>query len=220
MSEIIFVSDTIRKKFANIYNFQRSYHVLYNIVDAKKYAPPLPSPPNKIPKIISVGRIVEVKAFDRIIRVASLLKSNGYQAEFQIVGDGPLKTELSQLAKELNVHDYVKFLGEVESPYKLMEASDIVLITSKIEGFSMVAIEAFALGKPVISTNFPAAYEVLNNGQFGMISKEDDESIYASVKYFLDAPDLLISFANRSAEGYAHFSQKSTREQLYNLICG
>lgn len=218
MSDIVFVSKTVRDKFAILFNFNGSFHVLYNIVEMEGYSASIEKKRNNILTVISVGRLVEVKAFDRIVRVAALAKDNSYKVKFVIVGDGPLRNDLERLVKNLNVGDYVQFVGAVSPPYDLMINADIILITSIVEGFPLVVMEAFALNKPVIATRFSAASEVLNDGEFGMLSNHDDHSIFEAVHYFLSNPKELDVYGEKASLGHKHFSKHSTVGQLMQII--
>jgi glycosyltransferase involved in cell wall biosynthesis len=218
MSDIIFVSQTVQNRVVNFFNLIGSFHVLYNIVDIPEEAATHDNPKNNTLTVISIGRLIEVKAFDRVVRVAALAKADGCAVRFIIIGDGPLKNDLEQLARSLNVSDYVEFMGEVTPPYEFMTKADVVLVTSTVEGFPMVVMEAFALNKPVIATKFAAAYEVLNNGEFGMLTEHDDLSIYHSIKFFLNNLEGLKLYQYKSSLGLKYFSKRSTVNELIQII--
>ena len=108
--------------------------------------------------VLSVGRLVPYKGYDTLIRAASLL-SEDY--EFVISGTGPLSDSLSAQAQSLGVSDRVHFLGRLDDDdlHTYMAACDVFALTSsmKTEAFGIVQIEAFSLGKPVVSTRIPGS---------------------------------------------------------------
>jgi len=103
----------------------------------------------------SVGRLHEVKDIDTFLRAAKLVADQKRGVKFLVSGDGPEKERLETLARELGIGDAVTFSGfsDVRDAYKAM---DIMLFTSRTEGFGMVLVEAMAAGVPVVTTNVGA----------------------------------------------------------------
>ena len=106
--------------------------------------------------LLSVGRLVEAKGFDILIK--SLSKTN---LKLNIVGEGPLRRDLEHLISSLGLSGRVKILGHREDIARLMQQSLAVVISSRREGFSYVFAEALLTKTPVISTDVPVANEVL-----------------------------------------------------------
>ena len=109
--------------------------------------------------MLSVGRLDPIKGFDRLIREVSKLQID-YQLD--IVGDGPQKTELEALIKVLKLEENVRLLGYQSNIPEKMTESDIAIINSLSEGFSIVAIEALYYAKVLISTNVGVSDEILD----------------------------------------------------------
>ena len=109
----------------------------------------VPKEENGNGKLVVVGRLATVKQVDGIIRALSLL--GGSAPNLWIIGDGPLRHELEQLARSLNLGESVTFAGEQENPYPYIAAADALVINSKHEVFPNVVLEALALRKPVIA---------------------------------------------------------------------
>src|SRR5690606_40227414 len=91
---------------------------------------------------VTVGRLTFPKKMDRVIRLASRLKQEGVDVNFQIVGDGELKNDLLSLRKELDVEDNVQFTGFVKNPFSYIKNADLMLVSSAYEGFGLVVCEA------------------------------------------------------------------------------
>jgi len=104
------------------------------------------------PILLFVGRLVPYKGVDVLLRAMS-----GLDADLMLVGDGPLRGSLQDLAAELGVADRVHFLGEVgdESLLAWYHACDALVLPSvtRQEAFGMVQLEAMLCGHPVVSTD-------------------------------------------------------------------
>ncbi len=106
-------------------------------------------------KIVSVGRLEDVKDFSLLIDVFSNIvdkhKNNDWNLE--IIGSGSLKEELENKIKVLNLKDNIKLLGDlpIDMVYKSLSESSIFVLSSKSESFSLVICEAMDVGLPVVS---------------------------------------------------------------------
>jgi glycosyltransferase involved in cell wall biosynthesis len=102
------------------------------------------------PVVACFARLHRQKDHHTLLRAMRLLP-----ADFRllVVGDGPMRAELERAAGELEVADRTVFLPAVENPYPLMRRADVVALTSREEGFGLVALEAAALGVPFVGTS-------------------------------------------------------------------
>ena len=112
---------------------------------------------NSVFTIIAVGRLEKIKAFDRLINECSKLK---FDFNLMIVGEGKERGNLEKLATDLNIKDKVKFLGFRLDIPQLMQRSDVVVVCSHSEGFSLVLIEAMFYSKMAISRRVGIAAEI------------------------------------------------------------
>ena len=81
-----------------------------------------------------------------------------------------------------NVH----LLGYQDNPFPIVNQADLICLLSRAEGFSMVLLEALALGKPIITTKTGAAETLINNTKCGRIINTDEDAVEA-IQYFLNA---------------------------------
>lgn len=87
-----------------------------------------------------------------------------------ILGEGPLRTTLSERAAERGVLEDLDMPGFVDNPYAYMSAAGVFVVSSEVEGLSNVLVEAMACGAPVVSTDCPSGpREVLEDGRWGRL---------------------------------------------------
>ena len=96
------------------------------------------------------------------------------EAKLLMVGDGPERAAAERRALELDVAEDVVFLGKVKNPIEPLLISDLLVLPSETESFGLVALEAFAAGVPVISTNVGGLPEVNLQGKTGMLRPVGD----------------------------------------------
>jgi len=125
--------------------------------------------------IISVGRLVKQKRYDRLLRAFYLIRKYQKSARLIILGEGILKRELESLALKLKINRFVSFIGYKDNPYSWMSKADIFVLCSDYEGFPNVLIEAMACCVPVISTDcLSGPREIIKNGKDGILIQPDD----------------------------------------------
>ncbi len=137
--------------------------------------------------IISVGRLVYYKGFEYLIRAMS-----GVQGKLLIIGDGPLRSELQNLAADLGVSGKVVFAGEIQNsdtvPY--YHAADVFALASvaRSEAFGIVQIEAMAAGLPVVNTNLDSGVPFVSlDQQTGItVPPADSPALAAALNRLLD----------------------------------
>ena len=127
-------------------------------------------------KILSVGRLTYQKGFDIAVETAKILKENGFEFQWLIIGDGKLKKNLNSMIKKLNLEDSVRLLGTRSNPYIYMDQCDILVQTSRFEGKSVVLDEAKILNKPILATNYKTITDQLSD-DIGFIVGMDPKEI-------------------------------------------
>ncbi len=134
--------------------------------------------------LISVGRISPQKAFWRLLKAVSIVKSDIKDIKVVILGrelDGSQNTELlMRIIGKYNLQEHVELIGFKKNPYQYMNLSAAFVLTSKFEGFPNAMTEAMAVGLPVISVNcLSGPKEILANGEYGILipQYEDGENL-------------------------------------------
>lgn len=111
-------------------------------------------------KFLTVGRLTRIKGIDVVLWALSELKS--YEWQLDIVGDGPQRHELEELAQSLELNERVKFHGAKAKPEveEFMSKASCLLFPSYSEGMGLVVLEAVAMGLPVIASDLEALREI------------------------------------------------------------
>lgn len=140
-----------------------------------------------------LGRLVDVKAVDRVINAMALLNQDDRKrCQLVIAGDGAIKSNLEQLSAELNLLEDVTFLGGIPSTQtpQIFSQADVVLVPSHQEPWGLVVNEALSSGKPVIAPNWiGSCLDLIIDHQTGIVMKDNlPNTIAAAMKFFIDNP--------------------------------
>lgn len=178
-TKIICVSNQAKKAFLNLYpKFKDRVDVIYNPIDnkeiIKKSKEKIENFRDEIFTFISVGRLVKEKGFDVLLKAHKALLEEGILNNIVILGEGSEREELEKYIKENNLKNSVKLLGFKENPYPYIKKSDVVILSSRYEGFSLVIAESLVLNKKIISTDCTGAMEILENGKYGLIVEKEN----------------------------------------------
>jgi glycosyltransferase involved in cell wall biosynthesis len=101
--------------------------------------------------LVSVGRLATQKSLPDLLR--AFAAASDPADRLVLVGDGPLRAELTDLAEALGVADRVELPGFLREPWPVVAAADALLLVSQAEGMPNVVLEALAVGTPVIATD-------------------------------------------------------------------
>ncbi len=141
-------------------------------------------------RFVTVGRMVPQKAYDLAVLTAEELRKRGHRFKWSFVGNGSDRPMVEKMVAERNLEDYVELLGEKANPYPYMAACDIYVQTSRFEGFGLTVTEARILGKAEVCTNFPSAYNQIEDGKNGLICEMNPYDIADKIEMLISDPDL------------------------------
>ena len=212
---IVAVSDSIRLDSARFFGLDPARVVrLYNplpIASIRQRArAAVSSAEGPRPRfIVGCGRLVRMKGFPDLLRAfASIRKDHALQ--LVILGEGPERATLTELARELGIDKDVLMPGFVENPWAYFaRASAFVLPSLFGESFSMVLVEAMACGVPVIASRCEwGPEEILDHGRYGLLYTPGDvDALTRQLRTVLEGPTVGPSLT-RAASGRAEeFSQ-------------
>ena len=163
-------------------------------------------------KLLSVGRLVELKGFHLCVKSLKMLRDDGLDATWYVAGDGPFRKELEEEIARYSLQDHFILLGNCENPYCYMLNADVCVQPSSYEGLHVTVWEEKMLSKPVVVSDIPAHRELITDGENGMVTCRDSDSIYSAVKSLLEDAKL------REVLGQAPCSKACTRQQTICAI--
>jgi len=158
--------------------------------------------PGQPPVILGVGELSTRKDFATLVRAFAHVRS-ARACRLVILGRGRREAALRQLAQDLGVETDVNLGGFVENPYTYMHRAAVFVLSSRIEGFGNVLVEALAAGAPVVATNCPSGPgEILDDGRFGaLVPVGDVQAMAAAITQTLDRP-ISVSLRQAAIEPY------------------
>jgi len=123
--------------------------------------------------VCHISNFRPVKRVDDVLRVFAKVNAH-IPSKLILVGDGPDRYHCERLCRELNLCDQVIFLGKLRDTTHVLEIADVFLLPSETESFGLAALEAMAVGVPVISSNTGGIPEVNIHGYSGYLSDVGD----------------------------------------------
>ena len=161
--------------------------------------------------------MIEVKGYDRLLKVVKRLNNDGLQFELWLVGYGKDEEKLKRFTAENNLTN-VKFLGKQKNPYKYMKNADLYVCSSKYEGFNLTVAEALFLGTPVLSTDCTGPREILDDGKYGMLVDNSEDGLYNGILRLINQKDLLKEYRTKAIERQSFFDESRIISQIKNLF--
>jgi glycosyltransferase involved in cell wall biosynthesis len=176
----------------------------------------------------TLGRMVEKKGFDVLIRAIAELRNRPYRIELSIAGDGPLRGELKALADALDMTQFVTFEGALahSDVAGWMRGLDAFVLACKkdrngdMDGIPVVLMEAMSQSVPVISTRISGIPELIIHDRTGLLANPDDHrDLSAQIERLMEFPDLRERFV-REAAGHVEkeFGQNVNLRRLLNCF--
>ncbi len=121
-----------------------------------------------------VGRLVPIKGCEYFLYALERIRRRRPDIKGIIVGDGPLRSELEELAKKLGLSENVVFSGVREDIPEIMHALDLFVLTSLNEGLGRVLLEAMACGVPVVASRVGGVAEIVLHREVGLLVPPGD----------------------------------------------
>jgi glycosyltransferase involved in cell wall biosynthesis len=169
-----------------------------------------------------VGRLVGVKRPDLFLATAaSLRRSHPHLPwHFHVIGDGPLAGPMKELANGLSLGSTVTFHGHRTDVVSCISSLDLLMLTSDHEGLPMVALEALAVGTPVVAHAVGGLVELLSGAGSRALVADQDAQLYAgAVLAFLAAPRKRDVFEfDHVIQRYSAATNASRVAQLYREL--
>lgn len=141
--------------------------------------------------LVTVARIENrQKRIDRIIECCKLFRdSEVHNVFWTVVGDGEDLYEMKQKAENERLSEYLQFVGRKLNTIPYMQHADLFIQTSDYEAYSMVLIEALAVGCPCVCTNYESADNIITDGMNGWLVEKNENAIYKKIIELLCNPE-------------------------------
>lgn len=164
-------------------------------------------------KIISIGRLCDIKGIDLAIEAAKILKDAGKQYKWYIIGEGPNEGRYRSQIKRLGLEDNFYLLGIKSNPYPFIKYADIFVMPSRSEGKSIALDEAKLLEKPIVVTKYPSVYDAISDGETGLLAEISPDSIADNIIKLYESPEL-----RKKLSLQLHMSAKSNEKEVIELF--
>lgn len=221
--KVVCVSEQVMMCYRSMFGEEPQSLVLYNTVDdeeirGKANASVDVIPQRDRPVAATVGRMYHQKGYDRLLEAHHKLLQDGIVYDLWILGEGPERGMLEKMVQDYGMEETVHFLGFQQNPYAFMKAADLIVCSSRYEGFSTVITEALILGKPVVTTPCSGMRELLGDSQYGLITEDSVDGIYSGMKKMLEDPSLRESYAQAAAQRGTVFSKAERIAETENFF--
>ncbi|MFK7696374.1 glycosyltransferase family 4 protein [Paenibacillus sp. HJGM_3] len=146
--------------------------VIPNGFDERRFRPI--SHENAVPQLITVCRLVPAKGIDTLLQACAELKRRGLPFVLHLIGDGPIREELEQMAIDLNIYEEIIFYGYMLHPEEFMPFFDIFVLPSRAEAFGSVFAEAALCCLALVGTDVGGIAEQIEHGRNGLLVPPND----------------------------------------------
>jgi glycosyltransferase involved in cell wall biosynthesis len=172
----------------------------------------------------TLGRMVEKKGFDVLIRAIAYLKATGHKVRLRIAGDGPLSSELALLVKDLGIADITRIDGQLHHHHVAdwMRQLDLFVLACKkdrngdMDGIPVVLMEAMSQSVPVISTRMSGIPELVVHELTGLLAEPNDHlDLARQIARMITSTELRVAMTDRAREHVMNeFGQASNLDRL------
>lgn len=155
--------------------------------------------------LMHVSNFRKVKRVGDVLRMFDIVRKK-IPARLILIGDGPERSNIDKLCRELDTCSQITSLGKVSEPGSFLSIADLFVLPSETESFGLAALEAMAAGVPVISTNTGGLPEINKGGYSGMLSNVGDvENMAKNALYILESDERLAEFKHHAKTQAANF---------------
>lgn len=199
---IIAVSDGVKQAFYNVYGIDK-VKVIENFVDTNKIIKLSREEGLNLDKndinFISVGRLHEMKGYDRLVKIIGSIKKEGNLPDnfkLRIYGDGPLRETIQRLIIENGLESNVILMGRTKNPYKEIKNNSLFILPSYYEPFGIVIVEAMTLHVPVLACANAATSKLIKDKYNGLIVENSDIALKKGLEYLINNPKTIEKYHN------------------------
>lgn len=175
------------------------------------------------PVLSSIGRLSAEKGHLDLVEALGILSRRGHQVSLVLVGDGPERPRLEARIRDLGLGDRVHLTGYLDQPQRVLEETDLAVLPSHTEGLPNAALEAMAMGVPVLATRVGGTPEVVTDGVSGrLVDARSPQALADGIDDFLSHRDSWQALAAAGREvvvRHFDFAARTRRiEHLYSTL--
>lgn len=180
MDQILLVSSSIQKEAVFFSKREKRIHLIGNPVDEKQILKKAQEYTVNSCDLLYVGRFTEAKNPKCFINIVKNMDEKGQKITATMIGNGDLYEECKSYMENLQISATIAYEGFQENPYPYMKEAKILLITSKWEGYGLVAREAITLGTPVLAMDVGGLHEIFKGMPEALCKSEEEmkEKVY------------------------------------------
>ncbi len=209
---IVCVSESVRSRLIQSGVPDRKLDVILNGIAASDFANAPCERNLDEPLIGMVGRLVDAKGFQLVLRRAPAILKQFPKARFALIGEGPQREEWTRLVKELGIESRVSFAGVQKEMAPIYGSFSMFVLPSFNEGMPMTILEAMATGVPVIATRVGSIPRMIHHEQTGLlIDKGDGAGLQSAIERLLANPEFRKDLGGR---GQAFVEKNASIEQV------
>ena len=168
--------------------------------------------------VLFVGRLVYEKGPHIVLEAANILRRN--DIKFLFVGEGSMKPYLLELGRKLGISERLYFLGHIPDDilYAIYKIASVAVFPSLYEPFGIVALEAMALGTPVIASAVGGLNEIVIDGYNGIkITPGSAYELAEAILKIIDNPSLSKKFVENAKNFIKNFTWEKAAEETIKL---
>jgi len=162
------------------------------------------------PILVSIMNMTPYKDYFTIFKALELLKQEGINFTYYIIGDGPLRANYESYLSKSIIKCNVVLLGNINSPEEYLVQSDIFIHSSKGEGVSNAILEAMYMGLPIITTDTGGTLEILEDNAI-TFSYQDYQALYEGLNILINDEKLRKRMGEKS---HSIVKEKFTTERM------
>lgn len=145
---------------------------------------------DKVPIIVTLGRLNHQKGIDVAIKISKKLINAGIPHRWFVIGEGELRDSLEEMILAEGISEEFKLLGVRLNPYPYLKHCTIYVQPSRHEGYGIAVAEARCLNVPIICTDFAGAREQIISDKTGIIVPFDEELLFKKIKLLIENPEI------------------------------
>ena len=198
------VSQDLKNDTCKFFEIKKDIKVIPNFIDLNRFQHKAQNhfkiaiAPNEEKIIVHTSNFRKVKRVPDVVKIFAKIVEK-IPAKLLLAGDGPERSEVEQLVRELNLKDSVRFLGKLDAVEEILSISDLFLLPSETESFGLAALEAMACKLPVISSNAGGIPELNIDGVTGFLNEVGDiDGMAANAIHILENQERLDAFKARA----------------------